>query len=111
MDSIQFKLSKTSGAAGNYLSKLKSIASGKILFCVLIYFLLLLGQKAFGQGVGISEVSITPDTWSILELRSTQRGFLTPRMTTVQRTTLGTNTPTAGMLVYDIDLKSFYYYD
>ena len=71
----------------------------------------LFGAEAFAQGIGISEASITPNANSILELRSTLRGFLAPRMTTAQRTTLGGLTPAAGMLVYDTDTKSFWYYD
>src|SRR5450759_1958289 len=84
--------------------------SGIILFIVILFWILG-GQKSFAQGVGISEASITPDTWSILELRSNLRGFLAPRMTTAERTTLGSKPPTAGMLVYDTETKSFWYWD
>jgi hypothetical protein len=66
-------------------------------------------QKIFGQGVGISEVSIVPDGTSILELRSTLRGFLAPRMTTAAR--LAIASPAQGLLVYDTSAKSFWYYD
>jgi len=67
--------------------------------------------EILGQGVGISEVSITPDPSSILELRSSVRGFLAPRMTTGERMTLGSSSPATGLLVYDTGTKSFWYWD
>ncbi|MGQ9621222.1 MAG: hypothetical protein ACUVTX_09610, partial [Bacteroidales bacterium] len=67
------------------------------------------GFKLSGQGVGISEVTITPDASSILELRSVQRGLLVPRMTTLQR--LAIASPAQGLMVYDTDTQSFWYYD
>ncbi|MEI6577704.1 MAG: hypothetical protein WCO63_16125, partial [Bacteroidota bacterium] len=84
---------------------------GSLMILTTILLMSLFGAEAFAQGIGISEASITPNANSILELRSTLRGFLAPRMTTAQRTTLGGLTPAAGMLVYDTDTKSFWYYD
>ena len=61
------------------------------------------------QGVGISEVSIIPDGSSILELQSTQRGFLLPRMTTAERDAI---IPAAtGLLIYNTDTKAFNYFN
>lgn len=66
--------------------------------------------KSFSQGVGISESSITPDASAILELRSTLRGLLIPRMTNAERTTLAA-TAVQGLLVYDRQDNLFYYYN
>ena len=53
-------------------------------------------EKARGQqGVGISELPIVPHSSSILELQSTLRGFLAPRMTTGQREAIAT--PAQGL--------------
>ena len=54
-----------------------------IFLCILILYMAFASQKVSGQGVGISEISIVPESSSILELRSSLRGFLAPRMTTV----------------------------
>jgi len=68
------------------------------------------GHKLAAQGVGISEVAIPdPHSSSILELRSSLRGFLAPRMTTTQRNAIAA--PAQGLLVYDTDTKSFWYFD
>ncbi|MBW8522893.1 hypothetical protein K0U91_15390 [Chryseobacterium chendengshani] len=60
---------------------------------------------AFSQ-VGIG--TTTPDASSILDLSSTTKGMLAPRMTTAQR--IAISTPVDGLLVYDTTLKLFHYY-
>ncbi|HVN58223.1 MAG TPA: hypothetical protein VMT63_08010, partial [Bacteroidales bacterium] len=79
------------------------------MLSLLLLVLALGSQKVLGQGVGISEINITADPSSILELRSVQRGFLVPRMTTAQRLSIAL--PAQGLLVYDTTTRSFYVYD
>lgn len=55
-------------------------------------------------GIGTS----TPDASSLLDLTSTTKGLLAPRMTTSQRNAI--TTPANGLMVYDTTLKVFYYY-
>lgn len=66
----------------------------------------LLFSAAFSQ-VGIG--TTIPDPSSVLDVTSTSQGLLAPRMTTVQRNAI--TTPANSLLVYDTDLKTFYYYD
>lgn len=59
----------------------------------------------------ISQVGIgttTPDASSMLDISSTSKGILTPRMTTAQR--LAISSPVNGLLVYDITENAFYFY-
>ncbi|MCK5169170.1 MAG: hypothetical protein KAQ75_04750, partial [Bacteroidales bacterium] len=104
---------KTSSGAPKYkrwqVERLTGISKLKIVIIFLFLFLVLGGQKIFAQGVGISEISIVPDASSILELRSTQRGFLAPRLTTVQR--LAIAAPAQGLMVYDVGTSTFWYFD
>jgi len=81
---------------------MKSI-HGKSIF--LFVGLLSLSIRSYAQGVGISEISITPDASSILELRSTLRGFLPPRMTTGERDLIGT--PATGLFLYNTTTNRF----
>ncbi|MEZ0004742.1 hypothetical protein ABH942_000085 [Flavobacterium sp. 28YEA47A] len=68
--------------------------------------LLLLSMTGYSQiGIGTT----TPDPTAALHVESTTQGFITPRMTTVQRTAI--TTPANGMMVYDTTLGSFYFYD
>ena len=57
--------------------------------------------------VGIG--TITPDTSSMLDITSTTKGMLAPRMTSAQRTAIAS--PVEGLLVFDIDEDVFYFYD
>ncbi len=74
------------------------------IFSVLIVSMLYLPTYA---QVGIGTTS--PNQSSILDVTSTTQGLLAPRMTTIQRNAI--STPAEGLLVFDVDLDSFYYYD
>ncbi len=50
-----------------------------------------------------------PAASAILELESTTKGLLFPRMTTVQRNTIVA--PVAGLMVYDTNIGAIYYYN
>jgi hypothetical protein len=56
-------------------------------------------------GVG----TVIPDASSMLDISSTSKGLLTPRMTTSEKNAIVT--PADGLIVYDLTLKSFYYYN
>jgi hypothetical protein len=57
--------------------------------------------------VGIGTAS--PNSSSLLDITSTTKGFLQPRMTTTQRNAI--SSPVAGLSVYDTTLSAPYYYD
>ncbi len=65
-----------------------------------------IGSCLFAQNVGIG--TTTPHNSAILELNSTSRGFLVPRMTQAQRIAIAT--PATGLLVYQADGSSGYWY-
>lgn len=73
---------------------------------ILILVCFLSETPVFSQ-IGIG--TITPEASSILDVTSTNKGFLTPRMTTAQRNAI--SSPTNGLMVYDTDLRAFEYYD
>jgi hypothetical protein len=51
----------------------------------------------------------TPDNSAMLEVQSSDKGLLFPRMTTVQRN--GISSPAAGLHVYDTNTKSLWFYN
>ena len=82
--------------------RMKKALRLKSLSFMAILFLTLGLQNTFGQGVGISEDPINdPHESSILELRSTERGFLIPRMTEVERDAINSNNPATGLIIYN----------
>jgi hypothetical protein len=76
--------------------KLRLMALLPLVFCT----------TAMAQSVGIN--TNTPDSSAALEVRSTNKGLLVPRMTSAQRTAIAA--PATGLLVFDTDLKQFIFY-
>ncbi|KIQ25512.1 hypothetical protein RT99_00955 [Flavobacterium sp. MEB061] len=75
----------------------------KIILLLFFYFLTFIGNAQVGIG------TTNPNTSSVLDISSTTHGMLAPRMTTAQRNAIVT--PADALLVYDTDVKSFYYYN
>jgi hypothetical protein len=59
------------------------------------------------QSVGIG--TTTPNSSAALDVSSTNKGLLIPRMTTAQRTAIPS--AVAGLMVYDTDFKEYYHHD
>ena len=66
--------------------------------------------SASAQNVLFNSSGGSPDVSALMELRSTEQGFLTPRMLEAQR--LGINTPAQGLLVFQTNgTVGFYFYN
>ena len=66
-------------------------------------------QNTFPSTGAVGIGTTSPNATSLLEINSVTKGFLTPRMTRVQR--LAIVTPALGLLVYQTDSNAgFYYY-
>jgi Chaperone of endosialidase len=62
------------------------------------------------QGVAINTDGSTADNSAMLEIKSTNKGILIPRMTSTQRTAIVT--PATGLLIYQTDgTAGFYFYN
>jgi len=64
---------------------------------------------ANAQNVGINASGAAPDGTAMLDVASTTKGFLAPRMTSAQRTAI--SSPATGLLVYQTDGTAGYYYN
>lgn len=69
----------------------------------------LVANKVSAQGVAINEDGSTSDNSAILDLKSTTKGLLIPRMTTTQRDQI--SNPKKGLLVFDLTENNFFYFD
>lgn len=76
-----------------------------ILLNLLTIFIFIISFNSLAQ-VGIGTTS--PDASSMLDIQSTAKGMLIPRMDTTQRT--GITSPATGLLVFDTDTQSFWFY-
>jgi hypothetical protein len=85
----------------------------QIFIFILMLGIIGLANKTHAQQVIVTDDAAytTPAAGSMLDVKSTTKGFIVPRMTTAQRTTLGGTTPVNGIVVYDTDLKSFWYWE
>jgi hypothetical protein len=67
---------------------------------------LMISFTAFAQ-VGINTDGTSPDASAMLDVKSTSKGLLIPRLTTAQRLAIGS--PAEGLMVYDTDLGGYCY--
>lgn len=77
-----------------------------------VFVLAFVANNTYSQSVGISNTTFTPDAQSILEIQSTSKGVLLPRVSSAQRTAIAP-TPGSdfGLMVYDTDTDSYWYWD
>ena len=75
---------------------------------VISIILLLSGLSVFAQ-VGINTDNSTPDPSAMLDVKSTSRGFLPPRMTAVEMNAIVT--PSQGLLVYNTTVNSLFWFN
>lgn len=73
----------------------------------IVLFAALSFNVAAQNNMGIG--TLTPDPTSVLDLTSTNKGFLAPRLTSVQRDAIAN--PADGLLIYNTDDKTFWYFD
>jgi len=79
-----------------------------ILRIVLITMIISFAVYVNAQNVALNTNGAAADASAMLDVSSTTKGFLPPRMTTIQRT--GISSPANGLLVFDTDTKSFWYF-
>ena len=76
--------------------------NNRIILLLFFFFVTIIGNAQIGIG------TVTPNASSVLDIASVTKGMLAPRMTTAQR--IAITSPAESLLVYDTDLKAFYYY-
>ena len=64
-------------------------------------------QILFSQNVAINSTGNAPNSSAMLDVQSTTKGMLIPRMTTAQRTAIAS--PATGLLVFDNTTGSFWF--
>lgn len=76
-------------------------------FYLFIIFIASLTQfEIVAQGVAINNSNTPPDPSAMLDVQSTTKGFLPPRLTSTQRT--GMISPASGLVVFDTDFNALF---
>src|SRR5215204_167065 len=79
-----------------------------VLRIILITAIISLAIFANAQNVAVNTTGNSADASAMLDVSSSSKGFLAPRMTTVQRT--GIPLPANGLMVFDTDTKTYWYH-
>ncbi len=83
-----------------------------MLFSRFFFLFFLIGSislDAFAQNIGINATGSTPDSTALLDVSSTSKGVLIPRLSTTQRTTIAG--PATSLMVFDTNTVSFWFYN
>lgn len=75
----------------------------------ILFIFLFTATVLLGQSVGINTDGTPAHSSSILDVKSTTKGMLMPRMTSAQRAAIAS--PALGLLVYDTDTKTIWTYN
>jgi hypothetical protein len=73
-----------------------------------LLMLLVIGSFSLKAQVAINTDGTSPDPSAMLDVKSTTKGLLVPRMTSVQR--LAITAAADGLIVYDTDIETFFYW-
>ena len=77
---------------------------------IIVLITSVVSSKSFSQSVSINNNAAVADSTAILDVSSTTKGLLIPRMTALQKTTI--ITPATGLLIYQTDgVAGFYYFN
>jgi hypothetical protein len=71
------------------------------IFTVIILVIIVAYQPSYSQGVAINSDNSVPDPSAMLDVKSTTRGILIPRMTLLQRNAIAS--PATGLTIYQTD--------
>jgi len=82
----------------------------RIIRLLSVSIIMIYSVIGLAQNVGINTDGSTPDNSAMLDVKSTSKGLLIPRMTEVQKTAI--STPATGLIIYQTDAtEGFYYYN
>ena len=78
---------------------------------LLLSFLIVMGlSRVSAQGIAVNGDGADPDASAVLDVKSTTKGFLAPRMTLAQRNAIAA--PATGLIIYQTDgVTGFYFYN
>ncbi len=76
---------------------------------ILALTLFLFAHFSLSAQVGINTDNSNPNPSAMLDVKSTDKGMLTPRMSSIEREAI--NNPADGLMVFDLSTESFWYFD
>lgn len=83
--------------------------NSKVLSLALVLMAVTSTSRVLAQGVAVNASGSPVDASAMLDVSATDKGMLVPRMTSAQR--IGISNPATGLLVYQTDGTSGFYYN
>ena len=80
----------------------------KQLIFVITFFIFI--YSSFAQNVGINADGSQPNGRAMLDIKSTDKGVMFPRMTSAQRLAIPVTSGDGGLMVFDTDKQCLYIY-
>ena len=91
------------------IKKESNVNINRLILTVIYFFVLIWITMPHARAqVGINENNTNPDASSMLDVSSTDKGLLIPRMNSTNRQNI--NNPATGLMVFDTTTNSFWYY-
>ena len=81
----------------------------KFIYTAFLVIAMFTQFEALSQGVAINNDDSAPDPSAMLDVKSTTKGFLAPRMTQAQRNAIAS--PATGLMIYQTDAGPGLYYN
>jgi uncharacterized protein (TIGR02145 family) len=81
----------------------------QVFILVFLSSLFFFCKSGIGQGVAVNEFGTPPDPSAMLDVESTEKGMLIPRMTQAQRDAI--SIPATGLLIYQTDYEPGFYFN
>jgi hypothetical protein len=76
---------------------------------LIIVLVILYSSPSFSQSFAINTSGTPADASAMLDVASTTKGMLIPRMSTAEKTAIAS--PATGLIIYDTDLNQFYFWN
>lgn len=86
----------------------KILSAIEFIRIALIFMIICFAVIVNAQSVAINTNGTSADNSAMLDVSSSNKGFLAPRLTTAQRTAIAN--PANGLLVFDTDTKTFWFF-
>ena len=81
----------------------------QIVKIIITSYLLLHTSYLITAQVGINDNNAQPDASAMLDVKSTTKGILIPRMTTTERNAI--SSPATGLMIYNTSTSAFNFYN
>ena len=79
-------------------------------YALIVLFTFSVLNSTYAQSVGVNDDGSSPNAKAMLDVKSSAKGLLIPRMSTAERVAIAPVMSEQGLMVYDTTVNAFFYY-